>query len=545
MLRILGVRDVLIDSRGVWYILGSAPRLRSLLGREQGRGVEALERLLLTADPDGDYWTRRSYLENATHWDGWESVIQFAVHEMVGKQDVAKIVIPVPSATIPRVAWSAKKQRVLPAGPRPKVDLCDEPYVDAGSPSGPVLMRLDWGPMPPLFVSHSTLAESLTSIRKCGGLLFPSWAISWRVPPGYGDITFFADVRLVTDNLTGNRRVFVAGTDIWSPTVIELQRWARAREWELAGDLEWWSGERMPDEGGWGRRGLQDTLLNSPIGLDFFVGGMADWGNEDIARRTTTRGALYRRMRGIYDHYVVSRHGKDADPYAYDPRSLESELRSMTYPYPYGEVKVAGRVRLSDLPLVVFPRRMATRVNKLLDEQGFTGTRLMLPWDGNKASQMSEAEQAAFARAVTQEVLSWAANPCGSGNVGPSLVRRDSWQVSYDPLLLWTRGERRASWQQGSCGSWLIGVDVDMLSEDVRDFVLRARAYPHRYSLERLEPVRSLRVEDAEIAALYDRMTVASAALSLVDARVATLREWFRGPVQPGDVVLLLDQSRA
>ena len=530
----LGVRDVLTDARGQIWVLGGPQTLHRTLG-PQGR----IRIWLDAACPREDHWTLRSYLDNADHWSGWESAITFGLGclGIPGEWDVT----PIPALTIPRKAWSARRHRWIEAGPRPYFRFCEQPPVRVGEPGGPVLIEVA-SDLPPLMLSHGVSKEKLVEVRKCSGLLWPSFALSWRVPATYGDVLFFASTTVIADLLkpTGSPdpRMYLAGTDIWSPDARELRRLEKAIQWELAGDQKWWSGDREPEDGGWGQRDLQNDLLADGISAESLVGRMSYFENWQITEPIKARRQLVRRMRELFLAYT-----DPGDPYQYPER--DPDLRISDVPYPYGELKITGLVELSDLPLVVFPRRMQKSVNRLLDDLGFAGVRLTLRYDGPLHADADEAQRRAFVGLVTRAVIDWSKDPCHTrgAKIGDVLTT-DSWQSSYSAVLWWITGGRRTyDWQRGYCGTKDPGPAKARLSAPMRAWLDDKQRSPGQWGLELAVALAEL--DDPDMAAWFARAEQSRFLLSVADARTATARGWFPIQVSPGAEVVVIRMDTA
>lgn len=538
----LGVRDVRYNvDRSAIFVMSGPRKLRSTM-RSSG-----LAAFLMAACRSEHRDTLASYLENADHWDGWESVIQYAMHCLGYKRAEETLVVPVPGSTLPFKSWSAAKRKWIPAAPRVTVRLCDSEPVAFGNASGPVLL-VAAADLPPLMLTHGVSRDKLRDVERCGGFLWPSWALSWRVPPSYGDVVFVADAMVVPSNVrpTGapDKRIYIAGTDIWSPTARDLALVEKAMAWELAGDLKWWAGEREREDGGWGRRGLQNDLVVQSA-MQEVVGSWAsgpgnDWSMTD---RLTQRRALVRRMRTIFRV-----HADPSDPYRYPERDLEARMGEA--PYPYAEAKVTGPVRISDIPLVVYPRRNRRMVSGMLDRCDFQGTRLEVDWRGPLHGAADESERRDFARMVTDAVLWWAEDPCHRGRVGPALTMEGAWRSTYSAKAWWiSASSSYMVWQRGFCGGKDPGeLRGSRLSRSMRDALDLVQRSPGRAGMELAEVIASLEGSaeyDGLIESIYgDEARVSEFRLSREDAAAANALGWFARKVTKGERVVLLDWSR-
>ncbi len=416
--------DVLLDDKGVVYLVDKPAQLERLVGKHAGWSHERLLRGVFS------HGTVGSYVENATYWDGLEGVVSsFIMHRMETEYDTWTV-IPLPIPGWPRrQVWSARLDRIVRPNEKPvrPFDLCGAKPTRFGSPGGPVLLQLgEWskhqdeayGPVraeggwhehPPLFMSHGVDLDDLKNVVRCGGLRWPSWAVTWRVPPTYGDVVFLGDVNVVKDLASGARRkgFYLAGTDIWSMAGRELDMLEKAVNLELRGDGAWWSGDVAREKGGWGQRGLQNDLLASTAGKDDWdsvVGAMSySFGGDDtLTDQIKDRRRFVSILDGIIEDHVV-----DDDPYVYPPRpEWDGHGKNR---YPYMELKVVGRVSLSDLPAVVYPVRARARVFAALDQLGFRGARIPYRWSGAWAAKTKhdDALRRRWAVTVTTAIVHW------------------------------------------------------------------------------------------------------------------------------------------
>ncbi len=331
-------------------------------------------------------------------------------------------VIPIPVPGGPQHPWwSARTGRLMPPVRVEPYRVCSGQTISPGHVSGPALLLHGSGKLPPVFMSHGLDAENFRDVERCGGLLCPSFAITWKIPPRYGDIVFLQDARLPTAYLapTGRRErdVLLTPTDSWSPTVGQIARFEKALTWELKGDRKWWSGQRSDDEGGWGQRGLQRYLLNGSKDKEDLIGGLAPVSVEDELK---TMSAFWRRLR-----HLVRAHTERVGLYEYENRE---ELISRPDPeqdyYAYMEIKFRSIMALDQIPVCLYPTRIRRRVMGFLDRMGFQGWRIPFPWNGPLAHEEGSTDEvrAAWAKAATAALLTWAENPCGSGLAIPPPV---------------------------------------------------------------------------------------------------------------------------
>ncbi len=349
-------------------------------------------------------------------------------------------VIPIPTPGGPQFQWwSAKTGRLMePVDVSPR-RFCDDGPAEGfgGSPTGnkPALLELVSSDLPPVFVSHGVGLHDMKAIEGCGGLLWPSFAVTWKVPPAYGDVVFLADVHLLIESLSPTRRtgpwrdLFLSPTDSWSPTARELADVEAAATHELRGDIEWWHGNYgVPGygakPGGRGNRFIQDRLIASSGRTDDLVGTFAP---DSAGSRINSMDRLWGRVRRL-----VQIHTRASGLHEYEPRKATEDRLGLGAQadadrYAYLELKVKGMAPISDMIVCLYPRRHARRVNAFLDRMGFVGWRVPFRYMGPVADTSShdDEERARWAAAATQAILEWAEDPCGRADVVPDGVRGD------------------------------------------------------------------------------------------------------------------------
>lgn len=347
-------------------------------------------------------------------------------------------VIPIPAPGGPQFPWwSARTGRLMkPVDVSPR-RFCDDGPAEGfgGSPTGnkPALLELTTGDLPPIFVSHGVGLHDMKAIEGCGGLLWPSFAVTWKVPPSYGDVVFLADVHLLVESLSPTRRtgpwrdLFLSPTDSWSPTARELADVEAAATHELRGDIDWWHGNYgVPGyggkPGGRGNRYIQDRLIASSGRTDDLVGTFAP---DSASSRISSMDRLWGRVRRL-----VQVHTRASELYEYEPRGATEDrlghgAEADADRYAYLELKVRGMAPISDMIVCLYPRRHARRVNTFLDRMGFVGWRVPFRYMGPvaDASGHDDLERARWAAAATQAIIEWAADPCGRASVVPDGVR--------------------------------------------------------------------------------------------------------------------------
>lgn len=271
------------------------------------------------------------------------------------------VVLPRPGG--PTTPWySVKKRRWMePEGER-SWDVCAArgPGI-YGEPDGPVVARFESGP--PIIAAHVTSEVSFSAMRECGGLLWPSVAVSWQPHLWTSDTYLFFDVRLLERNLgptatrgTRDKTVLLANTDTWTPGARDLEKNKALAEAELRGDKD--------------MRGTWLYVLGPQVDEDT---GSNQGGVPDDAKRLKTWSAVNARLRKLR-----KLHGDDYVKLGDDEYSKQSER------YPYLELKISDRVDINSCPLIVMPatRGIHDRVEDGLRGMGYRGTILRVEKDG-------------------------------------------------------------------------------------------------------------------------------------------------------------------
>lgn len=440
----LKLQDVLVDPAGEVYLIGSASHLEGFLYQNdvrgdlvRGRNSYFVRDLLRRAGIHKG--TIESYFENLTHWDGLTDAVSLYIMEALPpdlSSDGAWSVIAIPSPGGPQsVTWSAKERRLMAPKVVPPFRFCDQEPVPFGSPDGPVLLNLHEGSIPPLFLSHGVSFDGLDAAVECGGLLWPSMALSWRIPQSYGDVVFLADVSTVGKILkpsgspSSMKYAYLAGTDIWSPTARDLTK----REGEIQEQLE-----------GRSERGLQSDFVYSTTkkaDWNSLVGSWSHFGIDvSVTDRIATREKLVSTMRSI-----LKTHTHGGDPYLYPEGRNRESMYDEKHRYPYAELKVVGKVLAGDLPVCLYPRQAARRVHLRLDKLGFHGFRVPFDWSGGprKGWASPDADANRWAAAVTKALLKWAEAPCSTRGVqvGQALAPKEG-VAEYKPMMSYSRAFR-------------------------------------------------------------------------------------------------------
>lgn len=429
----LNIRDVaIVPQDKTIYLLGSVQQLTRLV---RGHGANDLKYIGCAM---------REHLKYATisYWDELDYGVLSVMGEMCGTYLEDWHVQPIPTPGGPqKMWWSSKTGMRKPKVTISTLNLCDQqPIVDFGGVHAPILLSGDFYqtrklPALPLMLTHSlNVGDLKAAITECDkSLLWPSWALGWRVPVGFGEITFFSDIYTLVQGLkpigTYSRRITLHSGDAWTVDTRELELLAKASTWELRGDRQWWEGSRNRDVGGWGQRGLQDTLINDKRAKssDDIVGG-------HVAEHTETVDTITKLQRTIRDR-LTTYLTVHTDPYVYVQRDV-TKLAEAHW-YDYLELKVQGRVSLSKLPLVAYPISNARAVERWLDRGGFVGWRLPLDDHAKHWTHDEHMSGVAWAWTATQGVLQWAADVQAGRVVGrvPEAVRSPySGGKTFDPI---------------------------------------------------------------------------------------------------------------
>ena len=229
-----GLRDVRVAPGGrepALYLLAAPRTLERLLGKG---GAARLLMLRLDARKGREDWRWR----DIDVWDDLETAVRDAMAKLVpsvgdkGMDDWSVYPLPVPGGAVRRVSWSVAKARWLRPDRAKPFRLCDEPQLDVGrGAGGPLLLQAGWGWDEAAFLlAHSMKLQEVRLAERCGGLLWPRFALSWKLPPGYGPVTFLASVdaaytlRGAGDAAPDRRTV----ADTVAPAVERARNWADA-----------------------------------------------------------------------------------------------------------------------------------------------------------------------------------------------------------------------------------------------------------------------------------------------------------------------------
>lgn len=371
------------------------------------------------------------YHKDYKYWDGWN-------------------IIALPTPGHPEgVWWSVKNNKRMKSPKVPRYYLCDEEKIAKGSYQGPALLTLDNSKLPPIFISHGIGLHDFKQVEKCGSLLWPSLALTWKVPPMYGDIVMLMDVRTLTDYTKPlgrpSNNVLITETDSWSPTGGELNRLEQAINLELKGDPKWWRGGYEYDEGGRGDRTLQPNVIYGNTDPNQLIGNWAPDAAQNIVK---TMNQFWRRVKHLTR--VYSQFG---DIYEYPPeQELRDELSRDDF-YPYLEMKIRGPVSFNNFVACFYPRKNIKKVNSFLDKMGFEGWRVPVKWQPKKVDP--DLDRANWARVMTAAILEWSDNPCGN-LVPESMLQEGFSSQTYSAIAHWSRKYDpeyggKFGWRQGYC----------------------------------------------------------------------------------------------
>lgn len=365
-------------------------------------------------------------------------------------------VIPIPAPGGPQVRWwSAKRQQLMSPVRLKPFRLCvSEDAVKIGDCAGPALLKHHSRKLPPIFMSHGVDFTSMRHIQACGGLLWPSLAITWKVPPSYGDVLFLADIRTLVGSLRPagklTKSIVTFGTDSFTMTGRQFERFERAITWELMGDRRWWNGDRSADEGSRGLRDVQNTFVVDELLDDLeSVGTSSD---DEAQTPIKSMGTVWRRIDRLYWRHADLSGGQ----YEYAPHDVVLQSIQGGDMYHYMETKVRKIVDLNSFVACFIPSDRASEAHDFLDVMGFEGWRLPFEWNGRDASLADDEERASWAKTVTEAILRWSDEPCGyDGAVIPSIMERSS--ESYEAIATWypskSSGGQHLVWGGGACAN--------------------------------------------------------------------------------------------
>jgi hypothetical protein len=308
--------------------------------------------------------------------------------------------IPEPGYPWPvRSYWDAKKKRaVTPERPGWLIEVADRD-ASPGSPSRPLhgvnpclvfpakpvvatkhepVMGMLGGS--PVMVAHSMsftpndpMTERASSIRACGGLLFPSLSVGPIPAANFGYGCLVARLGLVIDSLKPYRSrgddpsVWVYGTDVWSGTVKSfMESMARDLFDELHGHDDYVYGHGF-------------AILGTPR-VSF--GGPSE-GNEALDKTSQLKRAIQRRLKPW---------AKVRTPEAF--ARLNQELGGTDEKYVYCEAKGRETIALTQFPYLVVPdasdrgtwgagarhRSVVEMAKEWAVAAGYTGTIVPVEW---------------------------------------------------------------------------------------------------------------------------------------------------------------------
>lgn len=404
----LRISDIGIGRRtGIIYLLGSSKRLISALHGN-------FRQIVFTSVYKD---THNVYDET---WAGLENAILDLINKKLNT-DIHADVIPIPTPGSPQESWvSAKLKKIIKPTRIKPVNLCNIfKKEQMGNPTHSVLIKLNKSDMPPIFMSHGVGVHDFKLIKKCDGLIWPSLALTWKIPPSYGDIVFIADSELLLSSVRhpsggyASKDVIVFSTDMWSPAGLELNKYEKAITHELRGNREWWSSDPpRPEEGGLGRRDLIDTLLSDRLhSEEIQVGGRT--GSKIGAERYKNMTSIWRRMK-----YLINHHSKFSGVYGYEtPKELSARTADEINLYSYLEVKVVAKLDIASFPVCLYPKKLERITFKFLNDTGFRGFAVPFNYTGPNQTEASEEDRARWATSATSALLAWSKEPCKIGAI--------------------------------------------------------------------------------------------------------------------------------
>lgn len=197
--------------------------------------------------------------------------------------------------------------------------------------------------------------DTATSIRECGGLLFPSLGISHIPAIDFGSAVLFSDVALVLNSLKPRRKrgmpewVTVYGTDAWTERTSDFHGTSAVSAFE---QMHGWSDYMSFSD-------LHVWPLGAPLVLEGTTAGMTNIEVELIKTESQLRRDLRERARI---------HHRQADPL-----DTHERYRNTKHRYPVAEAKSKGILPLSYFPICICPERDAREVEAFLQAAGFEG----------------------------------------------------------------------------------------------------------------------------------------------------------------------------
>ena len=200
-------------------------------------------------------------------------------------------------------------------------------------------------------------AKSAKSVKSCGGLLWPSLAVSTTPATNFGDIVLIADVSLILSTLKpykktrGNWDIVTYATDAWTDTTSDFyRRYAQLLYEQLCGYADYVNYDEM-----------HMTILGPKI-VDMSFG-------EDVQLLKNIKQLKYHlKLRDAYQREMSE------DEITFLSSKYRDEGRAPLY-YPFLEAKANVILDPSCFPVCVIPTGKTKKVRAWLNRAGFNKTK--------------------------------------------------------------------------------------------------------------------------------------------------------------------------
>ena len=276
----------------------------------------------------------------------------------------------------------------------------------------PVSKRISWKPfkdLPDLFLSHATTEQSLEPIAKSGYLDFPSLALSWMVPPNFGDVFFIFDpyaIPRVSFGYNPNKKLFLFESDAYTLTG------------GSSGNDSDFKRERL--EGGterplWQAIEFTEKLEERDIFDGYLLRGQVGGAAYDDIRVITNIKELEENYRILTKYHfenrqMVFRTRKEQEDFISSLTNNVDRAEDRYYRgiYPYMEAKFNGKLSLRSIQAIVVPSSKYQKAKDFIEMAGINAEILTytLPKDvmQGQLAIVGEDFRINTARAVTEKL---------------------------------------------------------------------------------------------------------------------------------------------
>lgn len=244
-----------------------------------------------------------------------------------------------------------------------------------------------------LRLDRATREETIASIKRCGGLLYPSLAVGHLPASIFGPVSLFTDVRLPLLSVKpykerGRYPIVLYGYDVWTETTSHfLGRFARDLFLQLTGN------------------GDNDPRYLAVLGPVVGGGGgpVEESGEASPVVATTSKLAT-----------ILARRAKVWNAQVTNVDAVRDAFWNKPERYPYLEAKVHVRLPLSVFRLATAPEPLGGQAQAFLRAVGYAGPLALVQLGSVRLEDIAVKDQATyeFSWAVRRAVLEYAAgNP--------------------------------------------------------------------------------------------------------------------------------------